>query len=329
LSKFSLVYKVKCNDKIYVLRLLLTNNQAQENAAEEIKIMQLFAASKIAPKIYYVSELTYTVVMDYVDSEQFWHANITPDKRKAICEILRAMNITASEPASLGQENKKINDIYANANNCCFQFYPDNSYLDNYRAVVFETFKELKEICDQYPCDGICHGDFQMFNMLYKTEEKNFSIIDWEYYRRGSRLFDLAYLMINIQADETVEREFLAEYLEISVSDIPESDWAKYYIMKQYILTYRIIFFLGLCSSFDFILDLSPDKIKDLPCFKDLTYKIIKDQNLELSSDLGLFQLSVMHLKDFNEVLNDKCYQEMLFMAKEAIKLTSQKSFGM
>ena len=142
-----------------------------------------------------------------------------------------------------------------------------------------------------------------------------------ECWQPGSRLFDIAYLMILVQAKEEIERQVLATYLE--VDEVPELEWAKYFIMKQFTRMHCIIFAIALCEDFNFLEELERSKklgidlMEPLPSFQDLTVSIYLEQKLNLQSDFGHYQLAYMYHRDLEKAINDPRYKESLALIQE------------
>lgn len=318
-STFTITYKVNLT-KSYVLRLFLNYIELKDAINTEFNIAKHVSELQIAPKIHYDSLRHGILVMEYISSEKNWQVNIDQAKKVAVLNFLKKLREFPVEKLySSLSKNEKLDQIYNKARKACHETYSDNSFFEEYSEILL-AFKELQDIVKAFPEKQLCHGDLHMLNMLYNPETESILGIDWEYYRIENQLFEVAYFIMLTHLNEQKEEEILSNYLG---HEITETDWAMYLVMKQYIHAHRAIFFLGLCKDYDFVEKLDLKSIEILPPFKNFSVNTLSEQNIDLTTNHGLFMLGYMSIKDFKEFASRSDYLEILSTAKQAIETPS------
>jgi len=181
-----------------------------------------------------------------------------------------------------GELLKLRDSLYQPSLGLCIEKFSDFVHEDSKRILekVGEQYGELLE--PMSPHYSFCHGDFRQDNFIYRKEDNEAIVMDWQISGKGYPMFDVAYFTcqsLQVELRREIERELVMHYLEslreAGINDYTmESAWTDYRILCLFCLIYPVT----VCGS----LDLANDRGRALAeTMLDRNLAVVKDLDCE------------------------------------------------
>lgn len=176
-------------------------------------------------------------------------------------------------------ELAKLRDyLYLPALEPCIEKFSDH-LNESSIALLRKVGRQFVEMMDPLSSNyTFCHGDFRQDNFIYRKNDGDVVVMDWQISGKAYPLFDFAYFVCqSLQVDlrREIERELMMHYLEtlreegVKGYDM-ETAWSDYRVLCLFCLVYPVT----VCGT----LDLANDRGRALAeCMLDRNLAVIAD----------------------------------------------------
>ncbi|WP_454782599.1 phosphotransferase [Legionella sp. WA2022007384] len=311
LSPFCQNFLLEAYNQNYVIKIL---EEGSVQGWVELYAAQAASNSGIGPKMVYFNLAQKVAVFEFVSNDPKWPLDKSLDRLASLSSVISALHAIKVPVKTLSQESDKFLQLKATVQ----KLVETDSRFDDF-SLVLSLFNDLDHLLNLNPKTSLCHYDMNPWNILFQTEGNQFSLIDWEFARIGSPLFDLA-TVANFLRLNTMEETFLR--IAYAKGRVTPLDDACYQITKAYVYLRYAICSLGLNTSTD--LQLDPGILKALPPFNQFNPFQLK---IDKNTNEGRYYIAQMFVKAAMNLLKDKQFITHLKTYQQGFKTDYIPSF--
>ncbi len=289
LSPFCQNFIVHAYNQNYVIKIL-----EEDSAQGWIELYAAQAASRtgIGPKIIYFNAAQKVAIFEFVANDPKWPLDKSWDRLASLSSVISALH-AMKVPKSISKESPKFLQL----KKIVTELVEKDPRFEDF-SLVLSLFNDLDHLLNLNPKTSLCHYDMNPWNLLFQTEGTQFSLIDWEFARIGSPLFDLATIANFLRLNALEETFLRIAYAKGRVTPLDE---ACYQITKAYVYLRYAICSLGLNTSAELKLD--SDLLLALPPFNQFNPFQLK---IDKNTNEGRYYIALMFVKAAMNLLKDK-----------------------
>lgn len=211
----SRIYKIICADKTLVARFLNTARPMIKRKTE-IFLMKKTSEKLLSPKIYFVSSDNSLIIMDYIEGQKITKKHF--ENNQFIISLANKINLLHNQ---IKCKNCSIRTISLKNIKTSNKEY--ESFLDYFHKLEKDFLKNSKI--------SLTHMDLNAGNIIINNDIP--WIIDWQESGLYGPLFDIAYIVTELQLSSQKEEIFLQEYLHRKMTKSEEKSYKEAKILAS------------------------------------------------------------------------------------------------